>query len=470
MKQLLVVLIAGMSMFAASLCAWGADGALDSTFGGGTGKVKLPQAGGYEGTWQATDVAVQSTGKIIVSGWTSQGATNCFVLRLNVDGTLDTSFGGGNTFQPGYAGFGNCKYTTVAVRGNDSIVAGGFGVGYTQTPGFINQFTANGATDYGFAGGLGVVVLQPSGSSGVAVNRLVLDASGDAIAAGIYTETSGNNDFYIARVAPDGNSPTYAIYAFPGASTYSDVAHDIAIASDGSYYIAGTASSAAGDLDCAVAHFYYDGSALQPDATLGIPGSAGLTIAENYGGDNNDYCLALALQPPYGNLILAGQSTAVYGITWQAANVISQPPNGLPNQRVSHIFWYDQSTPPVTGQVDTVNRVLIQPYDGEVVLVGSGPNHASNPATGNDLGVLRMSGPSTPDTSFGTNGFALYDVGSNPNSNPNYTASAVFSNGRLIIVGSAQDTQVGTDIVAVRLAPFDGIFRNGFDPALPPAG
>ena len=36
----------------------------------------------------------------------------------------------------------------------------------------------------------------------------------------------------------------------------------------------------------------------------------------------------------------------------------------------------------------------------------------------------------------------------------------------LIVVGTADDAQGGTDIVALRLAPFDGIFRNGFEPAV----
>src|SRR5689334_17341233 len=97
------VLICSLA-FAAPLFALATDGDLDPGFGSG-GKVLLPQAGGYHGTWMPTDVAVQSTGKIIISGWTDQGLADCFVLRLNVDGTLDTSFGGGNGFQPGYAGY-----------------------------------------------------------------------------------------------------------------------------------------------------------------------------------------------------------------------------------------------------------------------------------------------------------------------------------------------------------------------------
>jgi uncharacterized delta-60 repeat protein len=447
-----------------------ADGALDPTFGGGTGKVQLPQEGGYHGTWMPTDVAVQSDGKIIVSGWTDEGFTDCFVLRLDADGSLDTTFGSGNGLAAGYEGLGNCKYTTVAVRANDAIVAGGYGVGYNPTPGLIEQFTADGTPDQSF-GSFGSVFLGPAtGDTAIEVNRLVLDANGNVVGTGVYSESNGDNDFYIARIASNGSSSTYATYAFPTGASYSDVANDIAIASDGSYYLAGNGTSTIpGDgLDCAVAHYSFNGSALVPDATFsGAPDTAGIMIGSNYGGDNNDYCLALALQPPFGNLVLGGQSTAVLGITWQVANVITQPPSGLANQRVTHDFRYDQSASPVSGQVDSIERVLVEPYDNRVILSGAGPNHASTPSTGYDFGVLRLSSPSTPDTSFGTNGFALYDVGSTPTTvNNNMATSAVLWHGRLIMVGTATDPAGGTDIVIVRLAPFDGIFRNGFEPAI----
>lgn len=94
------------------------------------------------------------------------------------------------------------------------------------------------------------------------------------------------------------------------------------------------------------------------------------------------------------------------------------------------------------------------------MVIGYGPNHASNPPTSYDIGVMRVA-----DTSFGNNGKAFYDVGSTASyANQNTAASAVFDgHGRLLIVGRAQDTLGGSDLIAIRLAPFDGIFKNGFD-------
>jgi len=447
------------------------DGALDAAFGDG-GAARLAQAGDYHGTWMPTDVALQSNGKIIISGWDDRnGTNNCFVLRLNSDGGLDTTFGGGNGYPGGYAGFGYCRYMSVAVRGDDSIVVGGYGVGYTITPGFIGQFTADGAPDQNF-GSTGTLFLEPSlllNDLAVEINHIALDGSGNVIAGGAYTEANGSTDFYIARASANGNSSTYAIHSFPGASTYADIAYDIEIARDGSFCLAGTATSSAGDVDCAVAHYYYNSGfdALLGDATFGNPATTDLVLARNYGGDNNDYCFALALQPPLDTFVLAGQSTAVYNITWQAATATTQGSSGYPKGRTDLTFWWDQASTPVASQVDTVRRVLIEPYDKRPLLIGSGPNHSSFPPSAYDIGILRLYSANTFDASFGSGGFALYDVGSFPDPNDNTATSAVFDNGGgLIVVGTADDALGGTDIVALRLAPFDGIFRNGFDPAI----
>jgi uncharacterized delta-60 repeat protein len=456
----------GCLAFAVPLLAAAADGDLDSTFGSG-GKVRLPQAGGYHGTWMPMDVAVQSTGKIIISGWTDQGSPSsntCFVLRLNEDGTLDTTFTNNNAMPPGYAGYSQCTNTSVVVRPDDRIVAAFPGYGYTPQLTFITQFTANGPYDPTFNTVGSVDLIPTTGDTAVVVNRIALDHSSNIVAAGTYTESGGSNDFYVARVASNGSAQTsvhYNTYFSGSYSPNSDIAYDLAIAADDSYYVGGTTKSSAGDLNCALSHHYYNGTfdAILTDNTFG--GSSNLVLAKDYGSDNNDYCLAMAIQPPSGTLVLGGQSSAqLSSVIWQTATVTSVSADG--SSHTDHIFEYDQSSPPVTGRVDTVHRVVVEPYDHRFLVIGDGHNYASG-STGIDIGVARFSGPGTSDGSFGSSGFALYDVGSGINPNTNHATSAVLSHGRLIIVGTAEDDSDGTDIVALRLAPFDGIFKDGYD-------
>jgi uncharacterized delta-60 repeat protein len=64
------------------------DGSLDPSFGGGTGQVLTDLGGSND---RAEDVAVQPDGKIVAAGYSgSQFA----LVRYKADGTLDTSFGG----------------------------------------------------------------------------------------------------------------------------------------------------------------------------------------------------------------------------------------------------------------------------------------------------------------------------------------------------------------------------------------
>jgi uncharacterized delta-60 repeat protein len=438
-----------------------ADGDLDATFGSG-GKVQLPQAGGYHGTWMPTDVAVQSTGKIIIAGWTDEGSPSsntCFVLRLNVDGSLDTTFGNANGLPAGYASYSQCRSGGVAVRSDDRIVAGDPGYGYTPEISFISQFTANGQHDPTF-NLVGSVELNPSsGDSAVVVNRIALDAGGNIVAAGAYTESSNAVDFYLARVTANGGAQTTVHHAasFNGhASPNIDIAYDVALGVDGSYYVVGTTKSTPGDLNCALWHAIYNSTA---DAILSdntFNGSDSVVLMKDYGGSNDDYCFALALQPRE-TLVLGGQSSDT---SWDDATFTTQDAFG----NVTNVkFAYDQINGPYTGDIDTVRRVVVEPYDHRVLLVGSGPNHTNLPSQSYDIGVARYSSPSTPDTSFGSGGFAFYDVGSTSTiHNLNTATSATLWHDRLIVVGTAQDATAGTDIVVLRLAPFDGIFKDGF--------
>jgi uncharacterized delta-60 repeat protein len=72
------------------LVRYNTDGTLDSTFGG-SGKVTIDVSSNYD---YANSVALQGNGKILVTGYSlvSDQAVLA-LLRLNVDGTLDSAFG-----------------------------------------------------------------------------------------------------------------------------------------------------------------------------------------------------------------------------------------------------------------------------------------------------------------------------------------------------------------------------------------
>jgi len=115
------------------------DGSLDTTFGG-DGKVTT-DLGGYN--WGET-VAVQSTGKILMSGGTGEDFT---IVRYNLDGTLDGGFGTGGVVTTDFGP--TSAVNDLAVQPDDRILAGGS----AGTDFALARYNADGTADTGFATG-----------------------------------------------------------------------------------------------------------------------------------------------------------------------------------------------------------------------------------------------------------------------------------------------------------------------------
>jgi len=109
-----------------ALVRWKPNGELDTTFGG-TGKIVIP-IGDFGD--EAYSIAIQSDGKIVVAGHTYYGSINVIthsdfvVVRLNPNGSLDTTFGGTGKVITSVPG--NCDGArSVAVQADGRIVVAG---------------------------------------------------------------------------------------------------------------------------------------------------------------------------------------------------------------------------------------------------------------------------------------------------------------------------------------------------------
>jgi uncharacterized delta-60 repeat protein len=101
------------------------DGSLDSTYGGSTaaGVVLIPfdlSSPSTPGDNSSRAVAVQpTTGDVLVAG---SGPAPITLYRLNTDGTLDTSFGTGGLVEPSVTEKTNIAYLTMAVQADGDIL------------------------------------------------------------------------------------------------------------------------------------------------------------------------------------------------------------------------------------------------------------------------------------------------------------------------------------------------------------
>ena len=107
-------------------------GTMDTSFGGGDGIVKFNLPGFF--TVDARGVAVQPDGKTVIAGRANSSSDNhAIVYRLNIDGTLDTTFSG-DGFTTTQFGGATAHFDAVALQPDGKIVA-------TGTVRFGGQFT-----------------------------------------------------------------------------------------------------------------------------------------------------------------------------------------------------------------------------------------------------------------------------------------------------------------------------------------
>lgn len=454
------LLLAGLASAAANPPS--DSGALDAAFGS-SGKVILnaAEANATGSDFTATDVAVQSDGKIIVAGYTDN---DCALARLNPNGSLDTSFGGTNSFSPGFAGYGGCSFTGVAVLADDRFVAVG-----NQPDGvaLVALFTANGVPDYasGFGTNAAILLTPPSGD-GTSVARVILESNGTIDVAGTYyaNQSSFNsNEFYFARISANGKTVEPFQYLLGSGPNADDHALDLAIDSQGRYVVVGYHRGASGNYDFAAIRIRND--LYDVDNTFG---SGGQTTVDF--GDNGDYANAVALTPT-GYIALGGQANG------QAALILLDP-NGNLNTYFSGGLLYSEKFTFAFGSGggnDTIAKLIIDGYDTkypQLLAIGSGTqSYASGPgvAAGLMFGIARLNLPGiysnfSLDSGFNGRGaegvyFNFRPSGIGSFITTNHGRSAAFADGKLVVVG---DT-LGTDLAVGRLAPFDGIFKNGFE-------
>lgn len=207
-----------------------ADGTLDTTFD--TVSVGSPPAGqdqvnSANGNIEA--IAVQSDGKILIGGsFTSfQGVIRNRIARLNTDGSLDYSFNTGLGIRDTDYGF-ESLVTRILIQPDGKIVVTGFFQTYnTVTRQRIVRLNTNGAVDQTFD--------SSRGANGN-INTMELQPDGKILIGGFFTAYGGVARFGIARINSNGSlDATFN----PGTGT-NDLVSDIALRSDGKIYVAGS--------------------------------------------------------------------------------------------------------------------------------------------------------------------------------------------------------------------------------------
>ena len=154
------------------LARYNSDGTLDSSFGvGGLVRTSVSSSG----TENATELAIQSDGSILLAGYANLNGSNDFaVVRYLPNGTLDSTFGTGGIVTTHVTGndLGNC----LKVLPDGKIVVGGGADGKLA----VVRYNSNGSLDPTFGSGGKVVTTFSSATS----NAMAVLAGGKLLFGG----------------------------------------------------------------------------------------------------------------------------------------------------------------------------------------------------------------------------------------------------------------------------------------------
>jgi uncharacterized delta-60 repeat protein len=271
------------------------DGALDTSFGGGDGKVAIDFTPGADFVYI---VRIQADGKIVVAGTADYfGRNSRFALaRLTSDGSLDPTFGGDGTVvtdvTPSYDALNG-----MALQPNGKIVVvGGVSAGPDNGKIGVLRYRSDGTLDPTF-GGDGVVLTDPTLTfdDGYAIG---VEADGQIVVAG----QAGFERFVMLAYEPDGSlDPTFGGdgMVFTDLSPKTDTPFGLAIQGDGKIVVAGADRYGSPNSRFALVRYERDGSL---DPTFRGDG----TVITNFT-PYSDVAYNVAIDPD-GKIVLAGQA------------------------------------------------------------------------------------------------------------------------------------------------------------------
>ncbi|MHC4440401.1 MAG: delta-60 repeat domain-containing protein, partial [Planctomycetota bacterium] len=426
MKHLMITFLL-ISCFFINKPVLASDGVLDTTFHSPDGYALWDGGSGYD---RGRDIALQRDGKILVTGYMTNGADDdLMVIRFNIDGTLDTGFGtnGAYIYDGGDTDGG---YAIAAQSDGKILVAGEYSNG-SDGDVIVLRLDPDGSLDTNF--GSNGIYTYDGGNGYDAVIDLLVQPDGKIVICGS-TNNGTDNDLLVMRLNKDGALDT--TFGTNGATTYHggnnhDYGLRLTVQNDGKILVTGMNHNGS-DNDIIVVRFNTNGA---PDTSFGTGGIAiydGGDYDRGYGVDTNSK----------GNILVTGirtkpnQNSTDYDIP-----VICFDSNGILDTSFGNngIVLYD-------GGISEQCFDLIVQNDDTILVAGySGFNIDGTSEW--SLVVLKYAQDGTLDTTFGTNGVYRY----NPTDKTEWGYGlALQKDNKIVVVGQAHNG-IDDDVIILRL-------------------
>jgi uncharacterized delta-60 repeat protein len=203
-RPLAVPTLALVALLVASTPAWAASGDLDTTFSG-NGKVLTDVSRGFDA---ASGVAVQPDGKVVAVGWGGGQGGRFALVRYDVDGTLDGSFGDHGRVLTNFTQYQDSG-NGVALQADGKIVVVGTIQRITSRGRAVGRFAVArydtaGTLDATFGGGDGKVTFRFSDGGFDDGRAVAIQPDGKIVVAGSSDRDCGCVSFALARLDTAG--------------------------------------------------------------------------------------------------------------------------------------------------------------------------------------------------------------------------------------------------------------------------
>lgn len=283
-------------------------GELDPAFNG-SGKVVLSNTAGGNSDDMVVATAIDSDGKIVAAGGSMNSAANydLVVWRYNADGTPDTSFGANGVFiyRDGSAPIANEIGYGVAIDRSGRIVVTG---GITGTGGdmAVWRLKSNGTLDTSFNGS-GFFSWNNSKMNGQDLGYgVAIDERNRIVVCGSTVDHSSTSDLGVWRLTDSGLDTTFkggvAICRDTAGGNGPDVGRALVIDKTGRILVTGFSTNATLDDDMALWAFLPNG---ELDGSFGNGGA--VTVNNTAGGHGADNGLSIAIDQS-NRILVAGNS------------------------------------------------------------------------------------------------------------------------------------------------------------------
>jgi len=297
------------------------DGSLDTSFNPGTGANSRVQT-----------ISIQSDGKIIIAGYFSSynGTSRFGIARLNTDGSLDTSFDPGSGV--------NLPIFNTAIQNDGKIIFGGQFTLFDGTAiNRIARLNTDGSLDTSF---------DPGSGANLPIETISIQNDGKIIIVGLFTSYNGTPRNRIARLNTDGSLDTFFD---PGAGANNPI-DTCVLQSDGKIIIGGQFT-------------LFDGTAINRIARLNTDGSLDTTFDPGTGVNERVYKSFIQSD---GKITISGFFTSY---------------NGSSRNRIVRLNTdgsLDTSFDPGTAANDWISATSMQ-SDGNIIIGGSFNDYNGTP-------------------------------------------------------------------------------------------